>query len=120
MMATEPENWQARLMAAISKLDEAIESGERAPAERAIEIANQLRVVRPSNRSEQMDERTKTIDSIVRNQGAGSQWIWAAVAAAYDAGVTAERERLAQWVRDNYQDHANIAGLCDAMLAVRA
>ena len=38
-----------------------------------------------------MDERTKTIDSIVRNKAGGEQWAWAAVAAAYDAGVAAER-----------------------------
>jgi len=38
----EPENWQARLGAAIQKLDEAIESGEREPARRAQEIVNQL------------------------------------------------------------------------------
>lgn len=36
-----------------------------------------------------MDERTKTIDSIVRNKGG----TWAAAAAAYDAGQAAERER---------------------------
>lgn len=39
---TEPENWQARLLAVVSKLDEAIESGKRGPLERALEIANQL------------------------------------------------------------------------------
>ena len=38
-----------------------------------------------------MDKRTETIDSIVRNTGAP----WAAVAAAYDAGVADERERCA-------------------------
>lgn len=32
-------------------------------------------------------------------------------------GVAAERERCAQWLRDNYQDYPNIAGLCDAMVA---
>ena len=42
-----------------------------------------------------MDERTKTIDSIVRNKAAGEQWVWDAVAAAYDAGMAVERERCA-------------------------
>lgn len=42
MTATEPENWQARMLAVVKKLDEAIESGEREPAERALEIAHQL------------------------------------------------------------------------------
>ena len=30
-----------------------------------------------------------------------------------------ERERCVQWVRDNYQDHPTIDGLCAAMLASR-
>lgn len=38
----DPENWQARLQAAVEKLDEAIETGDPAPAKRALEIANQL------------------------------------------------------------------------------
>jgi hypothetical protein len=38
----EPENWQARLGAVIRQLDEAIETGRKEPALRAIEIANQL------------------------------------------------------------------------------
>ena len=38
----DPENWQARLAAAISKLDEAINTGDPEPARRAMEIANQL------------------------------------------------------------------------------
>ena len=33
------------------------------------------------------------------------------------AAVAAERERCAKWLRDNYQDHATIASLCDAMVA---
>lgn len=48
---------------------------------------------RLSQRTE-MDERTKTIDSIVRNKGG----TWAAVAAAYDAGQAVERERWRQAV----------------------
>ena len=47
-----------------------------------------------------MDERTKTIDGIVRNKAGGEQWAWAAVAAAYDAGEAAARERCAQIVED--------------------
>lgn len=39
--------------------------------------------------------------------------------AAWRAAVAAERERCAQWLRDNYQDHLNIADLCDAMMAHR-
>jgi len=35
--------------------------------------------------------------------------------AAIDAAVAAERERCAQWVRDNYQDHPSIDSLCAAM-----
>ena len=31
--------------------------------------------------------------------------------------MTAERERCAKWVRDNYQDHPTIDGLCAAMLS---
>jgi len=31
------------------------------------------------------------------------------------AEVAKERERCAQWVRDNYQDHANIDSLCEAI-----
>ena len=42
-----------------------------------------------------MDERTKTIDRIVRNFAPHTPGCWAAVAAAYDAAVAAERERLA-------------------------
>jgi hypothetical protein len=38
----DPENWQARLSAVISKLDEAISTGAPEPARRAMEIANQL------------------------------------------------------------------------------
>jgi hypothetical protein len=38
-----------------------------------------------------MDKRTEALGSIVRNTGAP----WAAVAAAYDAGAAAERERCA-------------------------
>jgi hypothetical protein len=41
-LPTDPENWQARLEAAISKLDEAINTGSLEPARRALEIANQL------------------------------------------------------------------------------
>jgi hypothetical protein len=37
-----PENWQARLAAAVSHLDKAIDTGEREPARRALEIVNQL------------------------------------------------------------------------------
>ena len=36
-----------------------------------------------------MDERTKTLDSIVRNKAAGERWAWDAVSAAYDAGASA-------------------------------
>lgn len=43
-----------------------------------------------------MDERTKTIDSIVRNHGG----TWAAAAAAYEAGRAAERERLRVFAGD--------------------
>ena len=32
--------------------------------------------------------------------------------------VEQDRKRCAQWVRDNYQDHATIASLCDAMVAL--
>lgn len=35
--------------------------------------------------------------------------------AAIDAAGAAERERVAQWVRDNYQDHPNIDSLCAAI-----
>ena len=42
-----------------------------------------------------MDERTKTIDRIVRNFAPHTPGCWAAVAAAYDAAVAAERERIA-------------------------
>lgn len=38
----DPENWQARLQAVLRLLDEAIETGDKAPAYRAIEITNQL------------------------------------------------------------------------------
>ncbi len=38
----DPENWQARMLAAVAKLDEAIETGDLEPARRALEIANQL------------------------------------------------------------------------------
>ena len=31
--------------------------------------------------------------------------------------VAAELERCAQWIRDNYQDHPTIDGLCATMLA---
>ena len=41
-MSTEPENWQARMQAAMAKLDEAIGTGEKAPAQRASEIITQL------------------------------------------------------------------------------
>ena len=41
-MTTEPENWQARTQAAIAKLDEAIGTGDKAPAKRASEIITQL------------------------------------------------------------------------------
>ncbi len=44
-----------------------------------------------------MTKRTKTIDGIVQNKGCGEQWTWKAVAAAYDAGVAAERERCSRW-----------------------
>jgi hypothetical protein len=37
--------------------------------------------------------------------------------ARIDAAVAAERERCAQWLRDNYQAHPNIASLCDAMMS---
>jgi hypothetical protein len=37
-----PENWQARIGAAIRMLDEALETGRIEPARRAHEIANQL------------------------------------------------------------------------------
>ena len=37
---TEPENWQARLLAVVRKLDDAIERGERQSAARAIESVN--------------------------------------------------------------------------------
>jgi hypothetical protein len=39
---------------------------------------------------------------------------WACWKAAADRA--AERERCAQWLRDHYQDHPNIASLCDAMM----
>ncbi len=39
---SDPENWQVRLKAVVDKLDEALQFGEREPAERALEIANQL------------------------------------------------------------------------------
>lgn len=42
-----------------------------------------------------MDERAKTIDRIVRNFAPHTPGCWAAVAAAYDAGQAAERERIA-------------------------
>ena len=45
-----------------------------------------------------MDERTKTIDRIVRNFAPHTPGCWAAVAAAYDAAVAAERERCAKIV----------------------
>ena len=68
-----------------------------------------------------MDERIKTIDSIVRNQAAGEQWAWAAVAAAYDAGQAAERERwrgLVQAALDADEgDHVLGKGLADRMRA---
>lgn len=40
-----------------------------------------------------MDERTKTIDGIVRNKAGGEQWAWGAVSAAYDAGASAGQSR---------------------------
>lgn len=37
-----PENWQARLAAVVSQLDKALDTDEREPALRALEITNQL------------------------------------------------------------------------------
>lgn len=37
------------------------------------------------------------------------------VLTAAQLGAKAERERIAQWLRDNYQDYPNIASLCDAL-----
>jgi len=38
----DPDNWQARMGAAIKLLDEAAETGDKAPAKRALEIVTQL------------------------------------------------------------------------------
>lgn len=38
----DPENWRARLSAAVKQLDHAIETGDKAPAKRALEIVTQL------------------------------------------------------------------------------
>ena len=51
-----------------------------------------------------MDERTKTIDRIVRNFAPHTPGCWAAVAAAYDAGLAAERERCAKLCEEVHAD----------------
>ena len=51
-----------------------------------------------------MDELTKTIDRIVRNFAPHTPGCWAAVAAAYDAGLAAERERCAKLCEEVHAD----------------
>ena len=69
-----------------------------------------------------MDELTKTIDRIVRNFAPHTPGCWAAVAAAYDAGLAAERERCAKLVQNmdttGHDGHIETTGdLCEALAA---